>query len=68
MMPKVEATKTSKILSIRQDFPEEFMIFLNAKLDCNLCTCMFFATNAFILKVIEISPNTKKPQAPDLNH
>ena len=60
MMPKVKATKTSKIQSIHQDFTEEFIKISTSNYIAICATVRFLATNAFLLKVIEISPNTRK--------
>ena len=38
-MLEVKATKISKIQSVLQDFPEEFMKSPNNELYCNLCSC-----------------------------
>ena len=40
MITKINATKLSKIQSVLQDFPKEFMENFNNKLYCSLCSCM----------------------------
>ena len=64
-MPKVKVTKTSKIQSIFQDFSQEFMKSPDNKFA--MCAAIrFLATNALLLKIIEIRPNTKKRWVADL--
>ena len=68
-MPKVQATKTSKIQSVLQGFPEEFTKSPNNKLCIAICAAVrLLAKNAFLLIVIKTRPNTKKRKAADLNY
>ena len=60
-MPKVKTTYAYKIQSIVKEFPDEFMESL-----CNCVTVRFFATNAFLLILIEIHGNIKKCLAANL--
>ena len=59
MVPKVKATKRSKIQSVMQDYFEEFIKIpaINEIAICAGLRCL--ATNAFLLKVFGIRPNTK---------
>ena len=59
MTPKVKATKTSKIQSEVQDFPEEFMKSPNNELYCNLCSCTVSCNKRFL---VESHRNTSKDQ------
>ena len=54
MTPKVKATKTSKTQFVLQDFPEEFMKSQQRII------LQFVQSHGFLLKAIEIPPNTKK--------
>ena len=68
MMPKVEATKRTKIQSVLQDFHEEFIKCPNDDYIPICAAVRFLATNAFLLKVIEIHTNTKNRLAVNLNY
>ena len=59
-MPKVKATKTSKIQSLLQDFSEEFVKSPNNKLYCNLCCSCTVSCNKRC--IVENNPNTFKHQ------
>ena len=50
MMPKVKATKTSKMQSTLQDFPEEFMKSPNIDFYSNLCRCTVSCNRHFLVE------------------
>ena len=48
-MPKVKATKTSKINSVLQNFPKKFTKKPKNELYCNLCSCTVSCNKRFLL-------------------
>ena len=50
MMPKVKANKISKIQSILQEFPEEFMKSPNHELYCNWCSRTVSCIQRFLVE------------------
>ena len=59
VMSKVKATKTSKMPSVLQDFPEDFVLSPNYKLYDNMCSCSFSCIKHCL---VESHRNTSKHQ------
>ena len=58
-MPKVKATKTSKIKSVLQDLPEECIKSPNHELYRDMCSCTVSCNKRFL---VESHGNTSKHQ------
>ena len=63
-MPKVKATKASKIQSFLEDFPEEFIKSPNNELYCHLCSWTVSRDKLFF---VESHQNTSKRQTAVVN-